>query len=57
MTEIAQTLKIVQLEGDLRAKSLQISGLINLVEQVRIALEEDDEPDEAFRLVKEALGD
>lgn len=52
----AETMKIVQLEGQLNAKHRQVSSLINLIEQISIALDEDD-VDEARRLIAEARGE
>lgn len=53
MDDIGLQLKVVRLEGDVSALRTRISMLINLVEQVRIALEEDDS-DEALRIINEA---
>lgn len=49
-----QEFKIVQLEGQLAQAKTVVSRAINVLEQVRIALEDDEDPEEALRLIKEA---
>lgn len=51
MADIAATMKIQGLEADLRTRATQVSMLNNLLEQIVVALEEDDY-DEALRLAK-----
>ena len=51
MSAVASTLKIIQLEGELRTRQIQASLYINLLDQIVIALEEEDY-DEALSLAK-----
>jgi hypothetical protein len=55
MSDIADTMRIVKLEDELRAARTVVSRAINTLEQVKIAIEEDD-TEEALRLIKEATG-
>lgn len=56
MSDVATTMKIVQLESEISAQHRRVSALINLIEQIEVALEEDD-AEEALRLIKEQRGD
>lgn len=47
------TMRIVKLEAKVKVAHQQYSMALNLIEQVKVALEEDD-PEEALRLIEEA---
>jgi hypothetical protein len=53
MDEIGAHMKIVELEGQLTAARNVVSRSINVLEQVKIALEEDD-TEEALHIIREA---
>lgn len=53
MNDIEAQMKIQQLEGQLAAARTVVSRSINVLEQVKIALEDDD-MEEAMRIIKEA---